>query len=299
MKNILPRLVVLTLCLLGPQLHFAQSLLDLRVDLVYLASDYLEGREAGKIGEDRAGEYLAQRFAEIGLQPLGDDGSYEQSFEFNYNPNPQASPEETRMAENLIGYLDRGAATTLVIGAHYDHIGRGAFGSRTPGESAIHNGADDNASVTAALLYLAEKLAKSDLKGHNFLFIAFSAEEMGLYGSKHFVKYPTIDLTKVTAMFNMDMVGRLKDQSLIINGAGTSPVWKSLFPQITTPALQLSTTDGGVGASDHTSFYLVDIPVLHFFTGVHDDYHTPADDSPTINFRGIRQVADWMYELVV
>ncbi len=299
MKN----LVRLALALLLPVLTLpaltAQSLLDMRVDLVYLASDYLEGREAGKIGEDRAGEYLIERFKEIGLSPLGDEGSYEQSFEFNYTANPHASSGEARMGENIIGYVDRGAATTVIIGAHYDHIGRGAFGSRFLDGPIIHNGADDNASGVAALLYLAEKVVKSDLKGHNFLFIAFSGEEMGLYGSKHFVKYPTLNLEQVSCMLNMDMVGRLEEQSLLISGAGTSPLWKSLFPEIKNPALKITTTDSGVGPSDHTSFYLSDLPALHFFTGTHEDYHKPSDDSPKINFKGIKQVADWMYELVV
>jgi Zn-dependent M28 family amino/carboxypeptidase len=187
----------------------------------------------------------------------------------------------------------------VVIGAHYDHLGRGAFGSRYLDGPIIHNGADDNASGVAALLYLAEQLKMSDLNKYNYLFIAFSGEEMGLYGSKYFVKNPTIDLDKVNFMLNMDMIGRLDDEkSLVINGAGTSPVWKTIFPRISSSDLNISTTDSGVGASDHTSFYLADIPALHFFTGSHEDYHKPSDDSELINFSGIKEIADWMFELL-
>ncbi|MCX8212157.1 MAG: M20/M25/M40 family metallo-hydrolase [Lewinella sp.] len=292
-----------TLCLALAFLPFkflgAQTLQDVRVDVIYLASDYLEGREAGKRGEDLAAEYVTSRFAKIGLLPKGLDGEYAQPFDFNYTANPHASTGEARTGQNIVGYLDNGAATTVVIGAHYDHIGRGAFGSRFLDGPIIHNGADDNASGVGALLYLAERLKTSDLKGHNFLFIAFSGEEMGLYGSKYFVKEPTIDLSEVSFMLNMDMVGRLdKERSLIIGGAGTSPTWKDAFTKITTPKMKVTTTDSGIGPSDHTSFYLADIPALHFFTGNHQDYHKPSDDSEKVNFEGVQEVAEWMYVLL-
>lgn len=278
---------------------FAQSLQDLKVDIVYLASDYLEGRETGKAGEAKAADYLISRFEEIGLQPMGGDKSYIQSFDFEYSSNPHASNGEARKGKNLVGYIDNKAETTVVIGAHYDHVGKGAFGSRTPGSSEVHNGADDNASGTAGLVYLAAQLKQSKLKNRNYLFIAFSGEEMGLYGSKHFVNNPTIDLSKVSFMINLDMIGRLdEDKSLLINGAGTSPIWKTTFSRIKSPELKITTSDGGVGASDHTSFYLADIPALHFFTGAHDDYHTPEDDSDLINFEGVQLVSDWILVLL-
>lgn len=295
----------LLLCMLSFALQFSYSqpidplFQKIQVDVIYLASDYLEGREAGKPGEDMAAEYIISRFKEAGLSPKGEHGTYVQTFDFNYTPNPHSSEGESRSGKNIIGYLDNQAPTTVVIGAHYDHIGRGAFGSRSPDDPIIHNGADDNASGTGALFYLAQRLQQLDLKTHNYLFIAFSAEEMGLFGSKHFVDNPTIDLDQVSFMLNMDMVGKLNEEkALIINGAGTSPVWKNIFPAIQSPDLNITTSDSGVGASDHTSFYLADIPALHFFTGVHEDYHKPSDDSEKINFKGIKEVADWMLELL-
>ncbi|MEM9885106.1 MAG: M20/M25/M40 family metallo-hydrolase [Bacteroidota bacterium] len=301
MKSIIQHIIfVFSLLFIAIGVSQAQSLIDIKVDVVYLASDYLEGRETGKAGEEKAAEYLVNRFKEIGLQPKGDNKTYLQTFNFNYTSNPHSSTGEARKGKNVVGFIDNKAATTVIIGAHYDHIGRGSFGSRTPGNTDVYNGADDNASGTAALLYLAERLQQSKLKKHNYLFIAFSGEEMGLYGSKHYVKNPTIDFSKVSFMFNMDMVGRLEeDKSILINGAGTSPIWKQTFPKIKSPDLKITTSDSGVGASDHTSFYLANIPALHFFTGTHDDYHKPNDDSEFINFEGIQMVADWMFELLV
>lgn len=300
MKKII---LIYSLILLSTAFIFTQpidkSLQQIQVDVIYLASDYLEGREAGKVGEERAAQYIINRFEAIGLAPKGTDSSYIQSFEFNYTPNPHSSTGEVRKGKNIVGYIDNQAATTVVIGAHYDHIGRGAFGSRFLDGPIIHNGADDNASGTAALLYLAKRIKESNLKAHNFLFIAFSAEEMGLFGSKYYVKDPTINLEEVSFMLNMDMVGRLdEEKSLIINGVGTSPIWKTTFSKIKTPELKITTSDSGVGPSDHTSFYLADIPALHFFTGTHEDYHKPDDDSERVNFTGIKEVADWMLELL-
>lgn len=298
-------LLLLSLSLLIITAQHAQkvdlALQQIRVDLVYLASNDLEGRETGKKGEKLASDYITSRFEAIGLSPMGDDdqSSYLQSFAFEFSSNPHSTDTQTKYGKNIVGYLDNQAPTTVVIGAHYDHLGRGDFGSRDVNGPQIHNGADDNASGVSALLYLAEKLKGSDLKKYNYLFIAFSGEEMGLQGSKYYVKNPTIDLEKVNFMLNMDMVGRLdEEKSLVINGAGTSPVWKSLFPKINTFDLNISTTDSGVGASDHTSFYLENIPVLHFFTGSHADYHKPSDDSELINYDGIKEIADWMYELL-
>lgn len=280
----------------------AQSDLGMQVDVVYLSSDLLEGREAGTPGEDMAADYIVSRFQEMGLQPAGQNGTFIQPFAFNFNPNPHgdAAKGEQREGKNVLAYLDNGAERTVIIGAHYDHLGKGAFGSRYFGPAMIHNGADDNASGVAAMLWLAEQLKQSDLKNHNYLFIGFSGEELGLYGSKHFVKNPTIDLADVNYMLNMDMVGHLNEEKILtINGVGTSPAWKPALDKIQVEGIEdIVTTESGVGPSDHTSFYLKDIPSLHFFTGAHDQYHKPGDDAPLINFEGMQSVATYMLELV-
>ena len=201
---------------------------------------------------------------------------------------------------NVIGYIDNHAENIIVIGAHYDHLGYGGHESLYRGERAIHNGADDNASGTSALIELARKLKGSSLNKYNYMFIAFSGEEKGLLGSNYFVKHPTIDLKKVNYMLNMDMVGRLKptDHVLLINGAGTSPSWDSLLNNIKVDSLRIKTTASGVGPSDHTSFYLEGIPVLHFFSGTHSDYHKPSDDEPLINYNGMVSIFHFMNDLI-
>jgi aminopeptidase YwaD len=201
--------------------------------------------------------------------------------------------EKRRAGHNVVGYINNNAATTVILGAHFDHLGYGEDGNsmvRT-GEKQIHNGADDNASGTAALIELSRILKTSDAKNNNYLFIAFSGEELGLFGSKYFVENPTIDLKKTSYMINMDMVGRLSDSSraLTIGGIGTSPVWGEVFPinqpagAATRSAFAFKYDSSGTGPSDHTSFYRKDIPVLFYFTGLHTDYHKPSDDFDKIN----------------
>lgn len=189
---------------------------------------------------------------------------------------------------NVIGFIDNKAANTVVIGAHYDHLGMGGESSLFRGEPAIHNGADDNASGTAALIELARMLKGSPDKKNNYLFMAFSGEEKGLLGSNYFIKHPTVDLHHVNYMINMDMLGRLKPDEpvLIINGVGTSSAWKAVIDTSGKMGLRIKTTESGVGPSDQTSFYLDSIPAIHFFSGTHSDYHKPSDDEPLINYEG-------------
>jgi hypothetical protein len=199
-----------------------------------------------------------------------------------------------------VAFLDNGADKTIVIGAHYDHLGMGMpMASLHTGDPAIHNGADDNASGVAAMLYLAERLSESKAKGNNYIFIGFSGEELGLYGSKYYANNPTVEPSSINYMLNMDMVGRLnKERVLAVYGVGTSPTWKEHLEKVNNGNFKIKTTESGVGPSDHTSFYLKDIPVLHFFTGQHGDYHKPTDDSELINYQGIRDVADYMLALI-
>jgi hypothetical protein len=270
----------------------ANPLQQIKADVVYLSSDYLEGREAGTQGEKLAADYIAWRFAQIGLQPRGHEGSWFHEFDFNFNTNPHAQGGEARTGRNVVGFIDNGAPTTVVIGAHYDHLGYGAFGSLYTGEPAIHNGADDNASGVAAMLRIAEHLRQSGAaKSNNYLFLAFSAEELGLVGSKKWVNDPTLALGSINYMFNLDMVGRLNEEkSLLITGTGTSPSWAPILAQLKVAGIQIRSSESGVGPSDHTSFYLQNMPVLSFFTGQHSDYHKPVDDAHLINYQGIYEI---------
>ncbi len=283
---------------------FAQeTLLPIEVDVVYLASDYLEGRETGTDGEVRAAAYIANRFESVGLAPY--NGSWYHKFDFTYSSNPHAAPGtgEAREGVNVAGYIDNNAANTVIVGAHYDHLGHGIFGSRQPDEPAIHNGADDNASGVAGIIEIARQIkaanAAGQATGNNYLFIGFSGEELGLYGSKAFVKQDIPDLEKVNYMINLDMVGRLNENNVLaINGTGTSPVWDEVLESTKPAGFDLKKHESGVGASDHTSFYLEDIPALHFFTGQHPEYHKASDDSQLINFAGILHIASYVVDII-
>jgi hypothetical protein len=201
---------------------------------------------------------------------------------------------------NVIGFINNKCANTVVIGAHYDHLGYGGDGSLYRGAPAIHNGADDNASGTAALIELARYVRSSPLKKSNYLFIAFSGEEKGLLGSNYFVKHPTVDLKSVNYMINMDMLGRLKtdEKVLIVNGTGTNARWKGLLDSANVTGVKIKESDSGVGPSDHTSFYLQDIPVLHFFSGTHSDYHKPSDDEDKINYDGEMMIVGMIKNII-
>lgn len=208
--------------------------------------------------------------------------------------------DKKREGQNVIGYLNNGAANTIIIGAHYDHLGRGEdHNSLWTGNPEIHNGADDNASGTASVIELAKMLQKSKLKKHNYLFICFSGEELGLYGSKYFTEHPTIDLNTVDYMINSDMIGRLNDttHALTVGGFGTSPSWGKIVEE-KSKYFKIHLDSSGIGPSDHTSFYLKNIPVLFFFTGTHKDYHKPTDDIEKINFIGELQVLKYIYHII-
>ena len=209
-----------------------------------------------------------------------------------------------RTAHNVIAYLDRKAPYTIIIGAHYDHLGRGEDGNSMVrnGQQGIHNGADDNASGTAALLELSHQFAQNrTFNTHNLLFIAFSGEELGLLGSRYFTENPTISLANVNFMINMDMVGRIIDSTkrLTIGGYGTSPRWSTIFSSIHERTLTLTFDSSGTGPSDHTSFYRKDIPVLFFFTGLHSDYHKPSDDAEKINIEGISAITQLIKNIIL
>jgi hypothetical protein len=174
----------------------------------------------------------------------------------------------------------------------------GGEGSLHRGDPAIHNGADDNASGVSLLLQIANRLQKSEGLKDNYLILLFSGEEMGLLGSNFFAKNPSVDLRSVPYMLNFDMVGRLRqDSTLSVSGTGTTPLWPQMLNTVN-PGFKLVLSESGVGPSDHTSFYLQDLPVLHFFTGQHEDYHRPTDDSEKLNYKGMELIADYVVALV-
>ncbi|WP_298894164.1 M28 family peptidase [uncultured Psychroserpens sp.] len=273
-------------------------------DVVFLASDELEGRQTGTDGEKAAAEYIAKRFENLGLTAKGTNG-YFQTFSFKPQTDPHQEVnytvkdgDSTITGTNVIGFLDNKAENTIIIGAHYDHLGYGAEGSLYRGETQeIHNGADDNASGVAVMLNLAKKLA-SENKGNNYLFMAFSGEEMGLLGSNYFTKNATIDLSKANYMINMDMVGRLKeDNTLAVYGVGTSPILKQVV-KANNSKFKIIQNESGVGPSDHTSFYNSNIPVMHFFTGQHEDYHKPGDDTQKLNYEGMDLISNYLFDII-
>ncbi|WP_336375827.1 DUF4910 domain-containing protein [Aureisphaera galaxeae] len=276
-------------------------------DVVFLSSDEMQGRETGTAGELLAADYIAERFSDNGLEAKGTDG-YFQDFTFKPSSNPHEeteflsdrSTDSTVTGRNVVAYLNNEAARTVVIGAHYDHLGMGGFGSLHRGEEKVHNGADDNASGIAMLLRLAEMLHTNEgTEENNYVFIAFSGEEMGLLGSAYWVKNATIDISSVNYMMNMDMVGRLNEENtLAVHGVGTSPIFKQTLMS-NNKDFSLSEFESGIGPSDFTSFYVYDIPVLSFFTGQHEDYHKPEDDAEKLNYEGMDKILSYIYDIAM
>jgi aminopeptidase YwaD len=210
--------------------------------------------------------------------------------------------DRTRWGHNVVGYLDNHASYTVIIGAHYDHLGYGEDGNSLyrGTEKMIHHGADDNASGTAALMELAKMLSESKRIKNNYLFVAFSGEELGLLGSHYFADHLPVEQSRISYMMNMDMIGRLNDSThlLTIGGYGTSPQWGPLLadnPYKNFFSLRFDSS--GTGPSDHTSFYLKNIPVLFFFTGIHRDYHRPTDAADKINYLGELEIVKYIYSL--
>lgn len=266
----------------------------------YLADDALEGRLAGSAGERCAGDFIAARFASLGLTPAGENGGWFQSLPLASVANPHAAGGTGRNVMALLEGADPVLKSEVVIiGAHYDHLGLGAFSSTDPeGRGKVHNGADDNASGVAAMLHAAETLARGERPARSVLFLAFTGEESGLLGSAYFTKNPTVPIAAARAMINLDMVGRLEGRPLVVYGIDTAKEWKPVLTELGEGhGVAMSFVGDGYGPSDHTSFYLVDIPVLHFFTNTHGQYHHPADDWDRIDAAGLEKVAALTAEL--
>jgi len=309
MKKILSILFLALPILLTAQYDNA-SKSKIKKHIKELSSDAYLGRGTGEEGERLAANYIANEFAKMKLKPMG-DSAYFHYFEFKHaekNPHGDENTNDTNAkiikGKNVVAYLDNDAEFTIVIGGHYDHLGLGHLGSSMEpnSEGQIHNGADDNASGTAGVIELARIFSSNKIKeGCNFIFICFSGEEMGLIGSKRFASRADFDTSKIQAMINMDMIGRLNDSTykLQVGGIGTSPDLGAIVQKLKPKELTISIDSSGTGPSDHTSFYLKNIPVLFFFTGTHADYHKPSDDFEKINLDGEAIIINYIKNIVV
>lgn len=298
--------LIFGLALLYSSASFAQRISSELVmnHISYLSSDALGGRGTGTRDELKAASYIANQFEGMKLKPFGTNGYY-YDFLYKYSANVHDTVKANipyKRGRNVIAYLNNGAAYTVVIGAHYDHLGYGHdHNSLDPNpEDKIHNGADDNASGVAGVLELARYFSLNGItENYNFLFMTFSGEELGLIGSKKWCEHPTLPLSKINYMINLDMIGRLNDSTrkLLIYGVGTSPEWISTIEK-TNQTFSVKMDSAGIGPSDQTSFYLKDIPVLHFFTGQHSDYHKPTDDANKVNPQGEATILEFIIDLV-
>ena len=286
----------------GDKAEIAQTN-SLKKHITYLSSDELQGRLTGSIGEQKAASYIVKEFKELGLKPYSNN-SYLQTFNYKIKLNPHstdATYDKENNGSNVIGFLDNKASKTIVIGAHYDHLGLNEHNHSTKPNShgEIHNGADDNASGVAGVLELARMYSQNNTKENvNFIFALFSGEEDGLIGSKHMTESLKLLYPNVVAMINMDMIGRLdKDKSLTVGGVGTAPEFSNIVTKNKPAGFNVTLDNAGQGPSDHTSFYLKDIPVLFFFTGTHTDYHKPSDDEDKINYYGVRNIVDYVFRV--
>lgn len=203
----------------------------------------------------------------------------------------------TRTAHNVIALIDNHAANTVIIGAHLDHLGYNEDKHGLDLNNYVHNGADDNASGTAALIELAKALQKKSPKNNNYLILHFSGEELGLLGSKYWLEHPTYT-GSVNYMINLDMVGRYDTaRKLTVGGYGTSSAWATILSKIPT-SLLIHYDSAGSGPSDHASFYRKDLPVLFMFTGSHSDYHKATDDWDKINYEGEKDVVRFVQDII-
>ncbi|TNE82094.1 MAG: M20/M25/M40 family metallo-hydrolase [Bacteroidetes bacterium] len=305
------RYIILFAFTLLAQISIAQSVSveNLKKHVYTLADDKYQGRGTGEKGEKKSASYIRSQVKKSGLKPKGSKKFY-QDFQFELklmnpaNPHGDMISKGILEARNVVAYVDNAAQYTVIIGAHYDHLGEGELGGSREANPAgkIHHGADDNASGVAALLELARILENNNhIEEHNYLFIFFSGEEEGLQGSKYWVENPTTNLDNVNYMLNLDMVGRLDSitRKLVVHGVGTSPDFGNHLNASNKKDLTLVFDSSGVGPSDFTSFYRKQIPVLGFFTGQHSDYHKESDTPEKINYEGEKEVVELILNLVM
>jgi hypothetical protein len=265
--------------------------LRLRSDVEYLAADALGGRGTGTAGNDSAAAFAARRYASLGLRPLSP--GYLQPF--TARPSGHAASTTGLRTQNVVAFLPGSdpalRGQVIVVGAHIDHLGRSSIGALDPDATdAIRNGADDNASGSAAVLELA-RIFSARPPRRSLVFVNFSGEELGLLGARHFVMNSPVPLDSIVAMLNFDMVGRMRGDSLIVYGVATAREMSAALDSANaTIGLHVRGFGDGFGASDHSEFFARDIPVLHFFTNIHSDYHRATDDADKINAGGMARI---------
>ena len=276
---------------LAPRPAAVPDSIAIRADVQYLASPALRGRLTGTPENDSAAAYIARRYTALGLAPVS--AGYLQHF--TARPTTRDAPPESLPTQNVVAML-RGRDPMLrneyvVIGAHFDHLGTSTTGALDPdAHDAVRLGADDNASGTAAVLELARILAKSPPR-RSLLFVNFSGEEQGTLGSEYFVEHTPVPIDSIDAMLNFDMVGRLRADKLIVYGVATAKELPAILDSANaTTGLAIAAQGDGFGPSDHSSFYAKNIPVLHFFTDLHEDYHRASDVADKINAGGEARV---------
>ena len=280
----------------------ARRILD---DDRYLASDALEGRFPGTPGNDSAAAYIAREFRRLGLRPAGDSGTFLQHWTVGNTSGTRAAHAAGAAVVNVVAILPgadrRLAGQAIVVGAHFDHLGRGSFGDPDADTThQIHNGADDNASGTAAVMEVARLLKGARVKpARAVVFVLFNAEEEGALGSAYYADHPAVPMDSTFAMVNVDMVGRMRDRRVIALGVRSAAEWQALLDSANAPLhLDVRATGDGWGPSDQASFFAKKRPVIHFFTDVHEDYHRPGDDWEKINADGIADVASLAADVV-
>jgi Zn-dependent M28 family amino/carboxypeptidase len=268
-----------------------------------LAHDSMCGRLVGTEYERQAATYIAEEFADAGLTPAGTDGYFQTVLA---GPLPREAPAATELcaadpvatSQNVIGALAGQGALAgrwIVVSAHYDHLGWDA----SDGFANVFNGADDNASGTAVMLEVAHALAawiaahpEAAASYRSVMFHGYGAEEIGLFGSRHYVSAPTVPVESLYGVVNLDMVGRLRDRTLIVAGSSTAPGWIDLLATSRPNELTIVFDEGSLNRSDQWSFIgLAGVAGLHLFTGTHEDYHTTRDDPPLLNYEGMQMIA--------
>lgn len=269
------------------------SMVRLQGHIQEMTSAELEGRACGTPGERKAAEYIRTQLVSMGV---GAHPQYPQYFQ-SFAVRPEHLNEHPLIpTQNVVGWIDNQSSSTIILGGHYDHLGRGEWdGSMELGtRGIIHPGADDNASGVAGLLELARNLSQNSVRErHNYLFVFFGAEEIGLQGSRHFIQNNPFNKTSIHCMVNVDMIGRFHpDRQLLVRGMETSTIWQNVMAEANQSVkLPIRPMELGVYSSDHIPFLNQQIPILSFSTGIHEDYHKPTDTEDKIDYPHLRQIS--------